>query len=80
YRGNAPRDITIDIVKLPHISNFSDFNAMAAQPVVRIRYIRRPEALTDADLVILPCIQYSRIDLAWLRDSGMADAVWQTHR
>ncbi|ECW8786941.1 cobyric acid synthase [Salmonella enterica] len=54
YRGNAPRDITIAIVQLPHISNFTDFNALAAQPDVRIRYIRRPEALTDADLVILP--------------------------
>ncbi|MBE8388474.1 AAA family ATPase, partial [Leptospira interrogans serovar Pomona] len=46
YRGNAPRDITIAIVQLPHISNFTDFNALAAQPDVRIRYIRRPEALT----------------------------------
>lgn len=34
YRGNAPRDITIAIVQLPHISNFTDFNALAAQPDV----------------------------------------------
>lgn len=80
YRGNAPRDITIAIVQLPHISNFTDFNALAAQPDVRIRYIRRPEALTDADLVILPGSKNTLSDLAWLRESGMADAVLQTHR
>ncbi|ENN3936817.1 cobyric acid synthase [Salmonella enterica subsp. enterica serovar Typhimurium] len=80
YRGNAPRDITIAIVQLPHISNFTDFNALAAQPDVRIRYIRRPEALTDVDLVILPGSKNTLSDLAWLRESGMADAVLQTHR
>lgn len=75
-----PRDITIAIVQLPHISNFTDFNALAAQPDVRIRYIRRPEALTDADLVILPGSKNTLSDLAWLRESGMADALLQTHR
>ncbi len=80
YRGNAPRDITIAIVQLPHISNFTDFNALAAQPDVRIRYIRRPEALADVDLVILPGSKNTLSDLAWLRESGMADAVLQTHR
>ncbi|SUH03094.1 cobyric acid synthase [Salmonella enterica subsp. enterica] len=67
-------------MQLPHISNFTDFNALAAQPDVRIRYIRRPEALTDVDLVILPGSKNTLSDLAWLRESGMADAVLQTHR
>lgn len=47
---------------------------------MRIRYIRRPEALTDADLVILPGSKNTLSDLAWLRESGMADALLQTHR
>ncbi len=47
---------------------------------MRIRYIRRPEALADVDLVILPGSKNTLSDLARLRESGMADAVLQTHR
>lgn len=80
YRGNDQRDITIAIVYLPHISNFTDFNPLAAQPEVCIRYVRRPEKLTDVNMVILPGSKNTLGDLAWLRESGVACAVLQAHR
>ena len=52
YHRTDRRDIDIAVVHLPHIANFTDFNALAAQPDVRVRYVRDPQALADADLVI----------------------------
>jgi adenosylcobyric acid synthase len=74
------RDIDIAVVQMPHISNFTDFNALAAQPDVRVRYVRQPEELAGADLVILPGSKNTLGDLVWLRESGMAHAVVQLHR
>ncbi|MDT1873056.1 cobyric acid synthase CobQ, partial [Acinetobacter baumannii] len=70
----------IAVVHLPHIANFTDFNALAAQPDVRVRYVRDPQALADADLVILPGSKNTLGDLCWLRESGMAHAVEQARQ
>jgi adenosylcobyric acid synthase len=40
YLRTAKREIDIAVVQLPHTSNFTDFNALAAQPDVRVRYVR----------------------------------------
>ncbi|MBV8042424.1 cobyric acid synthase [Pluralibacter sp.] len=80
YRRTAQRDIDIAVVQVPHISNFTDFNALAAQPDVRVRYVRHPQELVGADLVILPGSKNTLGDLVWLRESGMAHAVLQAHR
>lgn len=48
YLRTDKRDIDIAVVQVPHISNFTDFNALAAQPDVRVRYARHPEELAGA--------------------------------
>ena len=68
------------VVQIPHISNFTDFNALAAQPDVRVRYVRYPQELADVDLVLLPGSKNTLGDLVWLRESGMAHAVLQAHQ
>ncbi|WP_154706714.1 cobyric acid synthase, partial [Klebsiella pneumoniae] len=68
YHRTDRRDIDIAVVHLPHIANFTDFNALAAQPDVRVRYVRDPQALADADLVILPGSKNTLGDLCWLRE------------
>ncbi|QMD25615.1 cobyric acid synthase [Citrobacter freundii] len=80
YLRTDKRDIEIAVVQLPHISNFTDFNALAAQPDVRVRYVRQPEELAGADLVILPGSKNTLGDLVWLRESGLAHSVLQLHR
>ncbi|TFB23506.1 cobyric acid synthase [Lelliottia nimipressuralis] len=80
YLRTAERDIDIAVVQVPHISNFTDFNALAAQPDVRVRYVRYPHELAGADLVILPGSKNTLGDLAWLRESGMAHAVLRSHQ
>ncbi len=80
YPRTAQRDIDIAAVQVPHISNFTDFNALAVRSDVRVRYVRYPQELVGAGLVILHGSKNTLGDLAWLRESGMAHAVLQSHQ
>ena len=47
-------DIDVAVVRLRHISNFTDFQSLALQPGARVRYAENAEDLEKADLIILP--------------------------
>ncbi|AUP76480.1 hypothetical protein CWS02_09890 [Enterobacter sp. EA-1] len=79
YLRTGERAVDIAVVQLPHISNFTDFNALAAQPDVRVHYVRTPEALHSADAVILPGSKNTLSDLTRLRECGLAKAVLDAH-
>jgi len=67
--------LRVAVVKLPRISNFTDADALAAEPGVLVRFTERPADLADADLVVLPGSRATVADLAWLRERGLAEAV-----
>jgi adenosylcobyric acid synthase len=67
--------LRVSVIRLPRLSNFTDLDALAAEPGVLVRYATRPEELADADLVVLPGTRATVSDLDWLRDTGLADAV-----
>jgi adenosylcobyric acid synthase len=67
--------LRVSVARLPRLSNFTDLDALAAEPGVLVRYATRPEELADADLVVLPGTRSTVADLAWLRATGLADAV-----
>lgn len=67
--------LRISVARLPRLSNFTDLDALAAEPGVLLRYATRPEELADADLVVLPGTRSTVADLGWLRATGLADAV-----
>ena len=68
-------EIQAVIVRLEHISNFTDFNLLSAEKGVTVRYATRPRDLEGADIVILPGSKNTIEDLNALRRSGMADAI-----
>jgi len=80
-RGDAPSSFVINdflrvaVVRLPRISNFTDADALAAEPGVLVRFATSPADLSDADLVVLPGTRATVADLAWLRDRGLAAAI-----
>ena len=74
-RPPAGKPVEIAVVRLPHLSNFTDFNVFSRIPEVDLRYVSRPDALGDPDMVILPGTKNTIGDLDWLRRSGMAAAV-----
>ncbi len=69
----TPLDIAV--IRLPHISNFTDFNALAAQPDVALRYVTRAAQLGKPDLVILPGSKNTIGDLCQLNEQGISAAI-----
>lgn len=61
------RDIEIAVIDLPHISNFTDLDALALEPDVSVRIVRSGMRLGKPDLVLLPGSKSVAADLAWLR-------------
>jgi len=72
--------LRVAVVRLPRLSNFTDADALAAEPGVVVRFVTRPEELADADLVVLPGTRATVSDLAWLRSRGLAAAVVERAR
>ena len=69
--------LTVAVVRLPRISNFTDADALAAEPGLAVRFVTSPAETLSADLVILPGSRATVADLAWLKERGLADAILQ---
>ena len=67
--------VDIAVVRLPHISNFTDFAPLAGHPALSVRYVEKPGELGEPDLVILPGTKSTTADLVWLRESGLEAAI-----
>jgi adenosylcobyric acid synthase len=68
---------TLDVVvlRLRWMSNFTDLDALAAEPGVRVRFTRSPADVERADLVVLPGTKATVEDLARLRAGGLDHAL-----
>jgi adenosylcobyric acid synthase len=76
YADSADADaLRVAVIRLPRISNFTDIDALAAEPNVSVRFTTAPVDVADADLVVLPGTRATVADLAWLRMRGLADAL-----
>ena len=71
----AGADLTLAVVRLPSLSNFSDLDPLEAETSVQLRWIRPGEPLGTPDAVILPGSKQTLRDLTALRASGLADAL-----
>ena len=60
----------IAVVRLPHISNFTDFAPLARMPRVSLHYLSKPRSLSGYDIVFLPGSKNVRADLEWMRTTG----------
>ena len=72
-RSTRPTDVVV--VALPHMSNFDDFDPIARERCVTLRYARVADELGAPDLIIIPGTKTTLEDLQHLRASGMAEAV-----
>ncbi|GGU91813.1 cobyric acid synthase [Streptomyces albospinus] len=67
--------LRVAVCAVPLMSNFTDVDALAAEPGVVVRFVDRAEELADADLVVVPGTRGTVRALAWLRERGLADAL-----
>lgn len=77
--GPLPGRINIGVIRLPHISNFTDFNALAREPVVNLHYLARPRSLNGYDILLLPGSKNVRSDLDWMRNTGWDEKIREYH-
>ena len=67
--------IDIAVIRVPRISNFTDFNALEVIPGVSLRYVRHVQELKNPDMIILPGTKNTMEDLLWMRQNGLEAAV-----
>jgi adenosylcobyric acid synthase len=75
--GESSGDGTLDIavIYLPHISNFTDFDPLLAEPSVRVRYVCLNEELGEPDAVVIPGSKNTVGDLIEMRKQGLAEQI-----
>jgi len=67
-RKDAP--IKVGVIRLPHISNFTDFDVFEQVPEIALQYISDPRDIEKQDLLFLPGSKNTISDMEWLREKG----------
>lgn len=62
--------IKVGVIKLQHISNFTDFEPLVADKEVALSFISNTAEASACDLIVLPGSKRVVDDLAWLRERG----------
>ena len=77
-RQTGPANGTVDVavIRLPHISNYDDFDPLEEQGCT-IRYVNNASELGNPDLLILPGTKSTISDSIHLQRQGLAQAVIQ---
>jgi adenosylcobyric acid synthase len=69
------RPLQIGVIAFPSISNYTDFDALAAESSVALQYFHAPRGISLADVIVLPGSKQTADDLRWMRDRGLDEAL-----
>lgn len=71
----SQKKIRIGILKLPRISNFTDFDPLQSEPDVSLSYVEMADHLQDFDILIIPGSKSTIADLYFLMERGIYDEI-----
>lgn len=74
-RGAERKLVDIAVIRLPRISNFTDFSPFERYENVSVRYVSKVADLGQPDILFLPGTKSTIADLRWLRQSGLEAAI-----
>lgn len=69
------KPIDIAVIRLPRLSNFTDFTPLELHPALGVRYVGDAVSLGHPDLIVLPGTKNTMQDLLWLRQSGLEASI-----
>ena len=69
--------LDVAIIRLPHISNFTDFDPLKQISGISVHFVNRIPDLESADLIILPGSKNTLFDLRFLHEKGFAEKLNQ---
>ncbi|GAB6106199.1 cobyric acid synthase [Fusibacter bizertensis] len=72
--------IKIGVVKLPYMSNFTDFTVFDLEIDVNLEYITEPKTIDTCDLIIIPGSKNTIHDMRYISESGLNQAIYRAHR
>ncbi len=78
FKGNSENGsevVNVAVLRLPFISNYTDFSALEVPGCTDLKYVDDPAGLEGADLIIIPGTKNTLEDLKWLEGNGLADSV-----
>ncbi|MDF0675393.1 MAG: cobyric acid synthase [Nitrospira sp.] len=67
--------LNVAVILLPHMSNFTDFNILASEADVALKYVTSPSMLAEADIVMIPGSKNTLADLSYLKEKGYVPAL-----
>lgn len=62
--------IKVGVIKLPHISNYTDFEPLVADSQIEFSFVSNPSELSTCELIVLPGSKRVVDDLTWLKQRG----------
>lgn len=72
---NGAGQLKVSVVKLPRVSNFTDFDPLKADPRLKVVFAETPSEIEGSALVIIPGTKSTIEDLCWLKEKGFAEPI-----
>jgi adenosylcobyric acid synthase len=73
--SGGPGVVDIAVIRFPHLANFDDFDPLARERGVAVRYVETVASLGEPDLIVLPGTKTTVVDLEWMRGRGLDQAI-----
>lgn len=80
FKESGKGQINIGIIKLPYISNFSDFTPLELEEDVSVTYIKEKKQLKNMDMIIIPGSKNTLMDIKYIYDMGIDKEIYKAYR
>jgi adenosylcobyric acid synthase len=80
YRSVEKSDVNIGVIRLPYLSNLSDFTCFDNEKTVSIRYVDKSSEIEKCDMIVIPGSKNTLHDMKFIHDSHMDQAIYHAHR
>lgn len=67
--------INVRVIKLPHMSNFTDFESLKIYEDINLQYVNSPRELEEAHMIIIPGSKNTLEDMVFLQNKGFSEAI-----